>query len=341
MFVDEVTISIQAGDGGAGCSSFRREKYVPRGGPDGGDGGDGGSVIFEADMHLTTLTDLRYQPIYRAEGGKPGRGQLMTGKKGRDLVIQVPVGTLIRDEVTRDLCVDLAEHRGQYIACHGGKGGRGNARFKSARNRAPRQFQQGQSSEQKKLFLELKLLADVAVIGLPNAGKSTFISKISHARPKIANYPFTTLVPHLGVVKLDDFSTFVAADIPGLIEGAHEGKGLGIRFLRHTERSRLLIHLIDFSAENSTDPLDNYRIVQSELERFNINLSQRPQILVASKVDHLEAKEKFQEYESRLRELNPLVYAISSTTGEGVSGLLWKTKEMLDQLKGEEQNFTD
>ena len=341
MFVDEVTISIQAGDGGAGCSSFRREKYVPRGGPDGGDGGDGGSVIFEADMHLTTLTDLRYQSIYRAENGKSGRGQLMTGKKGKDLVIQVPVGTLIRDEATRDLCVDLIEHGDQYVACHGGKGGRGNARFKSSRNRAPRQFQQGQPSEQKKLFLELKLLADVAVIGLPNAGKSTFISKISHARPKIANYPFTTLVPHLGVVKLDDFSTFVAADIPGLIEGAHEGKGLGIRFLRHTERSRLLIHLIDFSAESSTDPLDNYRVVQSELERFNINLSQRPQILVASKVDHPEAKEKFREYEPRLRELNPLVYAISSTAGTGVSGLLWKTKEMLDQLKEEEQNSTD
>jgi len=341
MFVDEVTISIQAGDGGAGCSSFRREKYVPRGGPDGGDGGDGGSVIFEADMHLTTLTDLRYQRIYRAENGKPGRGQLMTGKKGKDLVIQVPVGTLIRDEATRDLCVDLTEHGGQYVACHGGKGGRGNARFKSARNRAPQQFQKGLPSEQKKLFLELKLLADVAVIGLPNAGKSTFISKISHARPKIANYPFTTLVPHLGVVKLDDFSTFVAADIPGLIEGAHEGKGLGIRFLRHTERSRLLIHLIDFSTENSADPLDNYRIVQSELERFNINFSQRPQILVASKVDHPEAKEKFQEYESRLRELNPLVYAISSTTGEGIPGLLWKTKEILDQLKEEEQNSTD
>jgi GTP-binding protein len=341
MFVDEVTISIQAGDGGAGCSSFRREKYVPRGGPDGGDGGDGGSVIFEADMHLTTLTDLRYQRIYRAEDGKPGRGQLMTGKKGKDLVIQVPVGTLVRDEATRDLCVDLTEHGGRYIACHGGKGGRGNARFKSSRNRAPRQFQQGQPSEQKKLFLELKLLADVAVIGLPNAGKSTFISKISHARPKIANYPFTTLVPHLGVVQLDDFSTFVAADIPGLIEGAHEGKGLGIRFLRHTERSRLLIHLVDFSAENSTDPLDNYRIIQSELERFNINLSQRPQILVASKVDHPEAQEKFQEYEPRLRELNPLVYAIASTTGEGVPGLLWKTKEMLDQLKKEEQNSAD
>jgi len=292
-------------------------------------------------MHLTTLTDLRYQRIYRAENGKPGRGQLMTGKKGKDLVIQVPVGTLIRDEATQDLCVDLAEHGGQYIACHGGKGGRGNARFKSARNRAPQQFQKGRPSEQKKLFLELKLLADVAVIGLPNAGKSTFISKISHARPKIANYPFTTLVPHLGVVKLDDFSTFVAADIPGLIEGAHEGKGLGIRFLRHTERSRLLIHLIDFSVESSTDPLDNYQIVQSELERFNVNLSQRPQILVASKVDHPEAKEKFREYEPRLRELNPLVYAISSTAGTGVSGLLWKTKEMLDQLKEEEQNSTD
>jgi len=336
MFIDEVTILIQAGDGGDGCCSFRREKYVPLGGPDGGDGGDGGDIIFEADSHLSTLTDLKNSRLYKAGHGSLGKGKTMTGKKGRDLVVKIPAGTLIKDKENLELLADLTGHNTQFVAARGGRGGRGNARFKSSRNRAPRRFDLGAKTEKKKLFLELKLLADVAVIGLPNAGKSTFISKISHARPKIADYPFTTLIPNLGVVQLDDFSTFVAADIPGLVEGAHQGKGLGIRFLKHTERSRLLVHLLDFSSDNTRDPLDDYQIVQHELECFSEKLYQSPQILVASKVDHSEAIEKFQAYESRLKKINPHVYFISSMTGEGVLKLLWQIKEALDRLKAAE-----
>ena len=336
MFIDEVTILIQAGDGGDGCRSFRREKYVPLGGPDGGDGGDGGDIIFEADSHLSTLTDLKNSRLYKAGCGSPGKGKTMTGKEGKDLVIKIPAGTLIKDGESLGFLADLTEHKARFVAASGGRGGRGNARFKSSINRAPRRFDLGVKTEEKKLFLELKLLADVAIIGLPNAGKSTFISKISHARPKIADYPFTTLIPNLGVVQLDDFSTFVAADIPGLVEGAHQGKGLGIRFLKHTERSRLLVHLLDFSSGNTRDPLDDYQIVQHELECFSERLYQSPQILVASKVDHPEAIEKFQAYESRLKEINPQVYFISSMTGEGVLKLLWGIKEVLDRLKAAE-----
>lgn len=335
MFIDEVTIIIHAGDGGSGCCSFRREKYVPLGGPDGGDGGDGGDIVFEADVHLTTLTNLKNNRLYRAESGSPGKGKTMTGKRGNDLVIKIPAGTLIRDKETLNILADLTEHKTQFVVARGGKGGRGNTRFKSARNRAPRKFEPGIVTEEKKLFLELKLLADVAVIGLPNAGKSTFISKISQARPKIADYPFTTLIPNLGVVQLDDFSTFVAADIPGLIEGAHEGKGLGIRFLKHTERSRILVHLLDFSSSNTRDPLDDYKTIQNELECFSQRLYQRPQILVASKIDHSLALEKFYNYESRLKKINPEVYAISSVTGEGVPTLLWRIKKVLDELKSQ------
>jgi len=336
MFIDEVTILIQAGDGGDGCRSFRREKYVPLGGPDGGDGGDGGDIIFEADSHLSTLTDLKNRRLYKASCGSPGKGKTMTGKEGKDLVIKIPAGTLIKDGENLELLADLTEHKARFVAASGGRGGRGNARFKSSRNRAPKRFDLGVKTEEKKLFFELKLLADVAVIGLPNAGKSTFISKISHARPKIADYPFTTLIPNLGVVQLDDFSTFVAADIPGLVEGAHQGKGLGIRFLKHTERSRLLVHLLDFSSDNTRDPLDDYQIVQHELECFSEKLYQSPQILVASKVDHPGAVEKFQAHESRLKEINPHVHFISSMTGEGVLKLLWQIKEVLDRLKAAE-----
>jgi GTP-binding protein len=336
MFIDEVIISIQAGNGGAGCCSFRREKYVPLGGPDGGDGGDGGDIVFEVDSHLSTLTDLKNNRLYKANCGSSGKGKTMTGKRGKNLVIKVPAGTLVKDRDKLTLLADLTKHETQYVAAYGGKGGRGNARFKSSRNRAPRKFDLGIETDEKKLFLELKLLADVAVIGLPNAGKSTFISKISHARPKIADYPFTTLIPNLGVVQLEDFSTFVAADIPGLVEGAHRGKGLGIRFLKHTERSRLLVHLLDFSSGNIRDPLDDYRIVQNELECFSKKLYERPQILVASKVDHMEAKEKFQELELRLKEVNADVHVISSMTGEGLPKLLWRIKAMIDKLKAEE-----
>ena len=333
MFIDEVTILIQPGAGGDGCCSFRREKYVPLGGPDGGDGGNGGSIIFEADIHLSTLTNLRNNHLYKAKSGNPGRGKMMTGRSGEDLIIKIPIGTLIKNNADSNLLADLTEHKSQFVAAHGGKGGRGNARFRSSRNRAPRKFELGIKTAEKKLFLELKLLADVAIIGLPNVGKSTFISKISHSRPKIADYPFTTLIPNLGVVQLDDYSTFVAADIPGLVKGAHEGKGLGLRFLKHTERSLLLVHLLDFSHGNHRNPLDDYNVVQHELERFSSELHQRSQILVATKVDHPEALEKFRIYKSRIKEINPSLHSISSVTGEGVTSLIWKIKEELDKLK--------
>ncbi len=335
MFVDQVTIKVQAGNGGDGCSSFRREKFVPLGGPDGGDGGKGADVVLETDVNLTSLIDLRYQQLYQAEHGNPGRGKQMTGRSGKESVIKVPIGTLVKDADSGELLVDLKEPYQRFIVAEGGRGGAGNIRFKSSINRAPRKFTKGAPGERRSLFLELKLLADVAIIGFPNAGKSTLISKISNARPKIADYPFTTLVPQLGVVRVDDYQTFVAADIPGLIEGAHAGKGLGIRFLKHIERSRLLVHLLDFSESHSRDPVSDYHLLQNELKSFSPRLFDKPQILVASKVDHPDAQEKFSSYEDRLRELNPVLLSISSVTGEGIPQLLWKIKEMLTEIEVE------
>ncbi len=333
MFVDQVNIAVQSGDGGDGCSSFRREKYVPHGGPDGGDGGKGGDIIIESDPNLSTLIDLRYQHLYEAEDGRPGQRKQMTGRSGKDCRIKVPVGTLVHDLDLGELIVDLKDDFQSYVLAEGGRGGRGNTRFKSSINRAPRKFQHGGKGETKNLSLELKLLADVAIIGFPNAGKSTLISKISNARPKIGGYPFTTLVPNLGVVRTDDYRSFVVADIPGLIEGAHEGKGLGIRFLKHTERTRLIVHLIDFSADSDRDPLSDYRVLQNELKQYSEDLYQKPQILVAAKVDHPEAREKLEACESRLKKLNPEVLAISSITGEGLPELLGKVRECLAKLR--------
>ncbi|MFQ5674118.1 MAG: GTPase ObgE [Nitrospinales bacterium] len=326
MFVDEVKIAVQAGDGGNGCVSFRREKYVPLGGPDGGDGGRGGDVILLTDANLSTLIDLRYQQICRAENGRPGRGKQMTGRKGQDCFIKVPPGTLVRDLESGEILVDLKENNCRYVIARGGKGGAGNPRYKSSTNRAPRISQPGAPGEKKKLFLELKLLADVAIIGLPNAGKSTLIARISNARPRIADYPFSTLVPNLGVVRVDDYSSFVAADIPGLVEGAHDGKGLGIRFLKHTERTRLLVHLLDFSAGVESDPLADFHIIRNELKHFSEDLYRKPWILAAAKVDTPEAEKKFADYESRLRNINPVVFAISSVTGKGITDLLFRIK---------------
>ena len=265
MFIDQVTITVQAGDGGDGCCSFRREKYVPLGGPDGGDGGKGGDVVLEADPNLSTLIDLRYQKVYQAEHGNPGRGQQMTGKSGQDMVIRLPPGTLVKDKDSGELLVDLNQAHQQFIVAQGGNGGRGNLRFKSATQRAPRKFETGWPGGFRKLFLELKLLADVGIIGFPNAGKSTLISKISNARPKIADYPFTTLVPNLGVVQYEDAPPFVVADIPGLIEGAHKGAGLGTRFLRHIERTKILVHLIDVSQVPEDEPLRPFHMIEHEL----------------------------------------------------------------------------
>ncbi len=331
MFVDQVTITVEAGDGGDGCASFRREKFVPLGGPDGGDGGKGADIVLATDSRLTTLVDLRYQKTCRGENGQPGRGKDMTGKSGKTRIIPLPVGTLVKDLDTGEILKDLDAEGMTFTVARGGRGGFGNAKFKSSTNRAPRTFQKGEPGEKKNLMLELKLLADVAIIGFPNAGKSTLIAKISNARPKIANYPFTTLVPQLGLVRVGAYSSFVAADIPGLIEGAHTGKGLGIRFLKHIERSRLLIHLLDFSAESEGDPMDNYRKLQTELEKFSADLYAKPQILVASKVDHPEARERFEALSPRFKAIDPGFRAISSVTGEGIDELLYAVKDHLDR----------
>jgi GTP-binding protein len=332
MFVDQVKIRIQAGDGGDGCCSFRREKFIPLGGPDGGDGGDGGDVILQTDHNLSTLIDLRYQQHYTAESGRPGMGQQRSGKDGNDCLIRIPIGTLVKDFETNEIMADLTEENQTFVLARGGNGGFGNVHFKSSTNRAPRRTNPGQPGEKKIVFLELKLLADVAIVGFPNAGKSTLISRISNAKPKIADFPFTTLVPNLGIVKLDDFS-FVAADIPGLIEGAHEGKGLGIRFLKHTERSHMLVHLLDFSVDNPRDLVEDYKILQNELKCFSEELYGKPQILVAAKLDHPEAWEKFNACRERLLEINPLLFPISSVTGEGLSGLLNQIRKSLQELK--------
>ncbi len=322
MFVDQVKIMVHAGNGGDGCCSFRREKFVPKGGPDGGDGGKGGDIVFVADHNLSTLLDLRYQQLYRADHGQPGQGSLKTGRSGKDLIIRVPVGTVIKDYESGELLADLVEEFQEFISAYGGAGGYGNDHFKSSVNRAPRRADPGTPGEHKTLLVELKLLADVAIIGYPNAGKSTLISTISNAKPKIAAYPFTTLVPNLGIVRVDEYQSFVAADIPGLIEGAHEGKGLGTRFLKHTERTRLLVHLIDFSIENDRDPISDYETIQNELKNFSGDLYKKPQILVASKVDHPEAEEKLKEYYDSLKEINPNLFIISSITKKGIKELV-------------------
>ncbi len=335
MFVDQVKITVQAGNGGDGCCSFRREKFIPKGGPDGGDGGKGGNVVFRAVGNLSTLLDLRYQQLYRAEHGKAGSGQLKTGKSGQDLVIQVPVGTVVRDFESRVVLADLTEDLQEFVIGRGGRGGLGNEHYKSSTNRAPRRADSGEPGQHKVLFVELKLLADVAIIGFPNAGKSTLISKISNAKPKIADYPFSTLVPNLGLVKVGDYKSFIAADIPGLIEDAHLGKGLGTRFLKHTERTRLLVHLLDFSIASDRDPITDYETIQNELKHFSEDLYGKPQILVANKVDHPEAEAKFAEYKERLEVLDPTLLVCSSVTGIGIKELVFKIYEMLETNKEE------
>ena len=339
MFIDQVTITVQAGDGGNGCCSFRREKYIPLGGPDGGDGGKGGSVELQTDPNLSTLIDLRYQKIYQAEDGKSGRGQQMTGKSGKNLIIRLPPGTLVKDVDSGELLVDLNQPDQNFISAKGGDGGRGNLRFKSSIQRAPKRVETGWPGEKRTLFLELKLLADVGIIGFPNAGKSTLISKISNARPKIADYPFTTLVPNLGVVRLEEGTSFVAADIPGIIEGAHEGKGLGHQFLKHIERTRLLLHLIDFSDPDPKSILDRYHKLQAELKNFSPELFKKPQILVATKADDPQSQKNFQDHFASLVELNPSVFFISSLTGEGIQEMLWKIKEGLVKGPSEEEQI--
>jgi GTP-binding protein len=284
-FIDEVKIYLKAGDGGNGCTSFRREKFVPRGGPDGGDGGRGGSIVFEASPHLNTLIDLRYQQNYLVKHAEHGQGKKMYGRNSPDLVIPVPVGTTIKDFNNGEVLADLIAPGETYVGAKGGRGGRGNAHFATPTNQAPTFAEPGFPGEEKILLLELKLLADVGLIGFPNAGKSTLISAISSARPKIADYPFTTLTPQLGVVAWGDRKSFVVADIPGLIEGAHEGKGLGFQFLRHVERTSILLHLVDISEMTDEDPVESFKIIRNELDRYHKELSLKPFVVGASKVD--------------------------------------------------------
>jgi len=338
-FVDEVEILVSSGHGGAGCVSFRREKYIPRGGPNGGDGGRGGDVIIKATRQLTTLLDLKYKKDNRAKNGDPGSGRNRHGKDAADVIVSVPVGTVIKGADTGEIRDDLVEDGQAFTAARGGRGGMGNAHFSSSTNRAPRFAQPGEEGETFRLKLELKLLADVGIIGFPNAGKSTLISKISAARPKIADYPFTTLVPNLGVVQYKDFRNFVVADIPGLIEGAHAGAGLGVRFLKHVERTSLFIHVLDVSGFTEREPLNDFDVINMELKEFNPQLSENPQVVALNKVDLLPDREHMMGIKDVLASKGYRVFCISGVTGEGVSELLdavaelyFRGKEKTDEI---------
>jgi len=333
MFVDEVEIRVAAGNGGRGCIAFRREKFVPRGGPSGGDGGDGGSVYFVASPHLNTLVSFRFHPDFKAERGQHGMGSNMHGRNGKHLVIKVPIGTVVYDIPEEGgepvQIVDLVEAGKKVRIAAGGQGGRGNARFVSATNRAPRRADPGTPGEIRNLRLQLKLLADVGLVGFPNAGKSTLISRISAAKPKIAEYPFTTLTPHLGVVALTDDRSFVVADVPGLIEGAHRGLGLGHQFLRHLERTRLLVHLIDVSGLSGRDPVEDFRTIRRELELYRPELAEKPAIAAANKMDAVADRAPVTRLAAHLRRRGIPLHRISAVTGDGVPALV---EEMWRQL---------
>lgn len=342
-FVDEVTITVQAGKGGDGCVSFRREKYVPFGGPNGGDGGDGGSVYLVADEGLNTLADFRHTRRFQAANGQPGRGSNCTGHGGDDLLIPVPVGTLAYDEETDELIGDLTAAGQRLLVAQGGFHGIGNTRFKSSVNRAPRQFTRGTPGEQRQLRLELKVLADVGLLGLPNAGKSTFIRAVSAARPKVADYPFTTLYPNLGVVSADRHRSFVIADIPGLIEGAAEGAGLGVRFLKHLARTSLLLHLVDIAPFDETDPTENARKIVTELEKYSPELAAKPRWLVFNKIDLVSEAERDAVCDSVIEALNwqEPIFHISALNRQGTGQLCYKIMDFLEQQKQSLQSEPD
>ena len=330
-FVDEVKIYIRAGHGGAGCVSFRREKFIPRGGPDGGEGGKGGDVIFRASESHRTLLDLRYQQQFLAKNGDPGSGNNRSGKSAADLEIVVPVGTVIKDFETGEILADLPAAGQIYVAGHGGIGGKGNAHFATSTHQTPRFAQEGMPGDERWLQLELKLLADVGIIGFPNAGKSTFISRVSAARPKIADYPFTTLTPHLGVVKHLDSNSFVLADIPGLIPGAHEGHGMGIQCLKHVERTSLLLHIIDISDEANNNALSNFKAINKELEFYNPQLLAKPQIVALNKIDLPHVRERAKKEVARFKKKGIILHPFSAATGEGIKEILNEIIEKLNQ----------
>ena len=326
MFIDEAKIYVRSGRGGAGVVHFHREKYVPRGGPDGGDGGKGGDVIFRVVETLNTLQSFRYQQKYLAEDGGNGRSSNMTGKSANDLVIPVPPGTIVHDAATNVLLGDLVEPGQELVVCKGGKGGRGNQHFATSRNQAPRTAEKGEPPEEREIRLELRLLADVGIVGVPNAGKSSFLAAVTNAKPKIADYPFTTIEPNLGVAILDSENQLVLADIPGLIEGAHQGIGLGDAFLRHIQRTRVLIHVLDGSAE---DPLADFSQINGELALFDAALAQKPQVVVVNKIDLEEVKAKWSGLKKALKKLGHEAYPISAFTRENLTPVLWKAIELV------------
>jgi GTP-binding protein len=328
MFVDRVTIDVAAGRGGDGCMSFRREKYVPRGGPDGGDGGDGGSVVMVAETGVDSLAALAHRKQWRAERGEHGRGSQCHGRSAEDLIIRVPPGTIVMDDEHGLVLKDLAAPGDQVIAAHGGKGGKGNTRFKSATNQAPREFTRGGEGESRRLTLELKVIADVGLVGKPNAGKSTLLSRVSRARPEIADYPFTTKTPHLGIVQIDLDRSLVIADIPGLIEGAHAGAGLGHEFLRHVERTRVLVHLVEPQPADGSDPVENYRAIRGELELYGHGLAERPEIVAVSKAE-LPGSADVQQRLAQTCGHEVLLF--SSVTGQGLDRLLQMAHSLLQQ----------
>jgi len=337
VFIDQVKIYVKAGDGGDGCVSFRREKYVPRGGPDGGDGGKGGDVYLEASPQLSTLIDLRYQQHYMVKRAENGSGQNSTGRNSPDLIIPVPVGTTVRDAQTAEPIADLTEVGQRVLIVRGGRGGRGNSHFKSPTRQAPRIAEPGQKGEERWLQLELKLLADVGLVGLPNAGKSTLISVISAARPKIADYPFTTLEPNLGVVTWGGSRNqeyhFTVADIPGLIEGAHEGKGLGIRFLKHVERTLLLLHLVDVSEMGAEDPVHDFEVVRSELASYHQSLAEKPFMVAATKIDVAGEGEKKERLRRYCKQKKIPFFEISAATGKGIKPLIRTLGNQVELLR--------
>lgn len=339
MFIDIAKISVKAGKGGNGSVAFRREKYIPMGGPDGGDGGDGGSIILEADEGLRTLMDFRYKRHYQAENGEDGRGKKQYGSDGKDLVLRVPTGTLIKDEETNIILADLKTHGQQFVVARGGRGGKGNTKFKNSIRRTPRFAEPGTKGDEREIILELKLLADVGLVGFPNVGKSTILATITSAKPKIANYHFTTLKPNLGVVSIGEGHSYVLADIPGLIEGASEGAGLGLEFLRHVERTRLLLHVIDASGQEDRDPVEDFYKINEELKQYSDKLTDKSQIIVLNKIDLPEAQENLERIKKEFSDKYEII-EVSAATGDGLDLLKKRAYEKLTQIE-EEIDFVD
>lgn len=337
MFIDYAKIYVNAGKGGNGAVSFRREKYIAAGGPDGGDGGKGGDVYFEVDSDTNTLIDFRYKKKFKAENGQNGEGARKSGKSGEDLYIKVPIGTIIKDAKTEEVLADMSEKGQKTLVLKGGRGGKGNTHFATSTRQAPRFSQGGEEGEEKELILELKLLADVGLIGFPSVGKSTILSVVTAATPKIADYHFTTLEPNLGVVKPEYGDSFVMADIPGLIEGASEGTGLGIQFLRHIERTRLLLHVIDVSASEGRNPVEDFYIINKELEKYSKKLAKRKQIIVANKIDAMQDPKLYEDLEKLAKDNNMEIFKISAATGDGIKELIHEVSKILKTLPKEQQ----